>query len=42
MEYNYCQITNISHTLVGDNIVHSDVIGTSPVGVAPITSSFST
>ena len=34
--------SNISHTLVGNKIVdHSDVVGTSPVGASPITSSFS-
>ena len=34
---------NISYTLVGNKIVyHSDVVGASPVGAAPITSSFST
>ena len=37
------QTSNISHTLVGTNIVeHSNVIGASPVGTAPTTSSFST
>ena len=40
---NYCQTSNISHTLVGNKIVdHSDVVGASPVGAAPTTSSFST
>ena len=39
----YRQVSNISHTLVGNKIVyHSDVVGTSPVGAAPTTSSFST
>ena len=39
----YCQISNIEHTLVGNKIVdHSDVVGASPVGTAPTTSSFST
>ena len=39
----YHQVSNISGTLVGDNIVdHSDVLGASPVGAAPTTSSFST
>ena len=40
----YChQTPNISRTLVSDKIVdHSDVVGTSPVGAAPTTSSFST
>ena len=35
--------TNTSHTLVGNDIVdHSNVVGASPVGAAPTTSSFST
>ena len=39
----YCQTSNISYTLVGNKIVdHSDVVGASPVGAAPTTSSFST
>ena len=39
----YRQVTNISRTLVGYKIVdHSDVVGASPVGAAPNTSSFST
>ena len=39
----YSHISNISGTLVGNNIVdHSDVVGASPVGAAPTTSSFST
>ena len=39
----YRQISNIKHTLVGNRIVdHSDVVGASPVGAAPTTSSFST
>ena len=39
----YRQVSNISRTLVGNKIVdHSDVVGTSPVGAAPTTSSFST
>ena len=38
-QYNYCQTSNISHTLVGNNIVdHSDVVGALPVGTAPTTS----
>ena len=37
------QTYNISRTLVGNIIVeHSDVVGASPVGAAPTTSSFST
>ena len=45
MSSNYRQNSNISGTLLGDEIVdHSDsnVVGASPVGVAPTTSSFST
>ena len=39
----YRKISNIRRTLVGNNIVdHSDVVGASPVGAAPTTSSFST
>ena len=39
----YRQTSNMSHTLVGCIIVdHSDVVGASPVGAAPTTSSFST
>ena len=35
--------SNIKRTLIGNKIVdHSDVVETSPVGVAPTTSSFST
>ena len=40
---NYCQVANVSRTLIGNKIVdHSDVVGASPVGAAPTTSSFST
>ena len=39
----YRQLSNISRTLVCNKVVNqSDVIGTSPVGAAPTTSSFST
>ena len=40
----YCrQLSNIRRTLAGYKIVdHSDVVGASPVGAAPTTSSFST
>ena len=39
----YRQVSNIRGTLVGNKIVdHSDVVGASPVGAAPSTSSFST
>ena len=39
----YCQISNIRHTLVGNKIAdHSDVVGASPLGAAPITSSCTT
>ena len=39
----YRKTSNIRRTLVGHKIVdHSDVVGASPVGAAPTTSSFST
>ena len=39
----YRKTSNIRRTLVGNDIVdHSDVVGASPVGAAPTTSSFST
>ena len=39
----YRQTSNISRTLVGNKSVdHPDVVGASPVGAAPTTSSFST
>ena len=39
----YRQLSNISRTLVGYEIVdYSDVVGASPVGAAPTTSSCST
>ena len=39
----YRKISNISRTLVGNKIVdNSYVVGASPVGAAPTTSSFST
>ena len=39
----YRKTSNISRTLEGNKIVdNSDVVGASPVGVAPTTSSFST
>ena len=39
----YRQVSNIRRALVGHKIVdHSDVVGASPVGAAPTTSSFST
>ena len=39
----YRKVSNIRRTLVGNKIVdHSDVVGASPVGAAPNTSSFST
>ena len=41
--YMYRQTSNMRCTLVGNKIVdHSDVVGASPVDVAPTTSSFST
>ena len=43
MKCHYRQVSNIRRTLVGYKIVdHSDVVGASPVGAAPTTSSFST
>ena len=39
----YRQASNISRIFVGNETVdHSDVVGASPVGAAPTTSSFST
>ena len=39
----YRQVSNIRRTLAGNKFVdHSDVVGASPVGAAPTTSSFST
>ena len=39
----YRKTSNIRRTVVGNKIVdHSDVVGASPVGAAPTTSSFST
>ena len=39
----YRQVSNIRRTLVGNKVVdHLDVVGASPVGAAPTTSSFST
>ena len=39
----YRQVSNIRRTLEGNKIIdHSDVVGASPVGAAPTTSSFST
>ena len=39
----YRQVSNIIRTLEGNKIVdHSGVVGASPVGAAPTTSSFST
>ena len=43
LKSNYCQTSNTNHTLVGNKLVdHSDVVGTSTLGAAPPTSSFST
>ena len=40
---NYRQVSNIRRTLVAIKIVdHSDVVGASPAGAAPTTSSLST
>ena len=39
----YLQTSNIKRTIVFNEIIdHSDVVGASPVGAAPTTSSFST
>ena len=39
----YRQTSTISRTFTGnENVDHSDVVGASPVGVAPTTTSFST
>ena len=41
-QQNYRQFSNISRTLIGNKSVHHrDVVGASPVGAAPTTSSFS-
>ena len=41
--FGYRKTSNIKRTLVGNKIVdHSGVVGASPVGAAPTTSSFST
>ena len=41
--HTYRKTSNIRRALVGNKIVdHSDVVGASPVGAAPTTSSFST
>ena len=41
--FNYRKVSNIRRTLAGNKIVnHSDVVGASPVGATPTTSSFST
>ena len=43
LRYKYSKTSNISRILVGNKIVdNSDVVGASPVGTAPTTSSFST
>ena len=42
-EKTYRKTSNIRRTFVGNEIVdHSDVVGASPIGAAPTTSSFST
>ena len=40
-KYIYRQTSNISRTLGNKIAVHSDLVGASPVGAAPTTSSFS-
>ena len=43
VQQKYRQVSNIRRTLVGNSIVdHSDVVGASPLGAGPTTSSFST
>ena len=43
MIHTYRKVSDIRRTLVGNKIVdHSDVVGASPVGAAPTTTSFST
>ena len=43
MEMKYRKTSNISHTLVGiKSVDHLDVVGASPAGAAPTTSSFLT
>ena len=43
MAWYYRKTSSISRTLLGNKIVdNSDVVGASPVGAAPTTSSFST
>ena len=43
MNLTYRKTSNVSRTLVGNKIVdNSEVVGASPVGAAPTTSSFST
>ena len=43
LQKDYRKTSNIRRTLVGNKIVdHSDIVGASPIGAAPTTSSFST
>ena len=43
LKITYRKVSNIRRTLVDNKIVyHSDIVGASPVGAAPTTSSFST
>ena len=43
IQMTYRHVSNVRRTLIGNKIVdHSDVVGASPVGAAPTTSSFST
>ena len=43
INHEYSQTSDIRRTLVGNKIVdHSYIVGTSPIGAAPTTSSFST
>ena len=40
--HEYRKTSNIRRTLGNNTVDHSDVVGASPVGIAPTTSSFST
>ena len=42
LTHRYRQISNMKRTLGNKIVDHSDVVGASPVGAAPTTSSFST
>ena len=43
IDQHYHKTSNINHTLAGNKFMdHSDVVGASPIGAAPTTSSFAT